>query len=137
MGGVLTLAVPLPRAYPAGACVRFVLTSAIVCELIGGGACTSICTPVTLLYGSSFPDVSPGKIYSHAIVLGGTGPFAIVSDNLPAWMTKTVTGNTVLFGGTAPDPAVDFNASIVVSNCGGASTVTVSPTVCRCEPVGI
>jgi hypothetical protein len=137
LGAVLTLAAPLPRAYPAGACARYVLTGAIVCEMIGSGSCSANCQPVSILHGADFPDVKPSKDYAHAVVLGGTAPFALVSDSFPSWMTKTIVGNVLMLGGTAPATAVDFAATAVVSNCGGGSTATVTPTICRCAPVGL
>lgn len=103
---------------------RFVVTGDCVpsispmLEAIGNSG--EACVPVAIVGDPSLPDGLDGGVYNYAITLSGTAPFTLFNVVKPAWMTITVTGNTINFGGT-PDTG-DIGEGIAVGfdigNCG-------------------
>lgn len=85
--------------------------------------------PPTITSGGTFPDATVGVAYNHDVVIAGTQPFTIANIVAPAWMTVTLTGDTVNLSGT-PMPG-DVGTGIAVSfditnNC---ATLPISDTI--------
>jgi len=122
------------RAWPAGACVSYVITTAIVCEFIAQGGCNSsigTCTPVS--YGTkSIPAAVIGSAWSAVVAF--TNSTGIVVDAKPSWVTSTVNGTAVILTGTPPIGAVSEPIIVRATGC-SSSVVVVHDTVSICEQV--
>jgi hypothetical protein len=144
VGGVLQLAAPLQKAYTQGSCVRFVVSLAVVCELIAQGGCTVpvataapppvTCARPSFVAGMPLPEFELGAIAEHAIAWDGVGPFTVSVLVKPSWMTTSVVGNVLVIGGTPPDDtAINFQATIT-NACG---TTEINSRVCYCNIAGV
>lgn len=67
----------------------------------------------------TLPDASVGDSYSFNIPFGGDTPLSISAIVKPNWMTISLIGSTVFFGGTPNDPFLDQDVSFVITNACG------------------
>jgi len=113
------------RAFAAGSCVSYVITTATICDLISSGDCGGPlgCMPLSVLAGSVLPSPESGIPYSHAIAWAGTSPATVTVLKKPAWMTVTPTGATtgtsLVLSGIPGSPADGDSVQIAIINCGG------------------
>lgn len=91
------------------------------------------CVAVAISGTPNLPNIEAGDPYAYVINLTGTAPFDIVSVIKPAWMTITVVGSTIQFGGTpdAGDVGTAIPVSFTVRNCimGAPDTQDFSDTL--------
>jgi hypothetical protein len=79
---------------------------------------TEECVPAAIV-PSDLPDATGGSPYNAIVNLTGTAPFSIGSIVKPSWMTISIVGSQVIFGGTPPDAAEDDSeVSFTIDNCG-------------------
>lgn len=128
------------RAFAAGSCVAYVITTATICALINSGECDDIpgCTPLTVVAGSDFPAAETGLPYAHAIAWTGTASATVTVLAKPSWMTVTpvgvTAGSSVVLTGT---PGVSTDGDIVqlaITNCGGK--YETNQRLAYCTPAG-
>ena len=129
------------HAFVKGSCVRYVLTTSTVCELIsvGGCAASASCTALKVVAGKTLPAAVGGLAYSHVIAWEGTAPFTVTVLQKPAWMTITptgsTTGNAAVFSGTPVAPTTDDFVQFVIENCGGK--YELNQRLDYCAPFGV
>ena len=71
------------------------------------------CITPSLQSGFALPDADANLVYNSSFYIGGTAPFTLSAITKPAWMTITLSGTTILFGGK---PATsDVGSAIPVS----------------------
>lgn len=82
------------RSFVAGACVKYVLLTSSICELIAAGGCAAVatCVPLNVTAGKVFSDAESGLQYSHALAWEGTAPFTVTVLQKPSWMTSPPSG---------------------------------------------
>lgn len=143
-GGDINLATGLDASFPAGSCLRFVLTTQIVCEMIAAGGCVTAvaaasCTPVKVLAGAVIPDIVVGELFEWVIALSGTAPFSVSALIAPSWMNISPIGATnttsILLSGTPPDGTA-LSLQILVTGCNGSSVMIVQ-RLCYCYAAGV
>lgn len=128
------------RAFAAGSCVSYVITTVTICDLINSGQCDDLpgCVPLTVVAGSNFPAATTGLPYAHAIAWTGSASATVVVLRKPSWMTVTPTGVTagssVVLSGT---PGISTDGDIVqlaITNCGGK--YETNQRLAYCTPAG-
>lgn len=127
------------RAFAAGSCVSYVITTATICDLINSGECADTdCIPLTIVAGSTFPAAATGLPYSHVIAWTGDAPATVTVLQKPAWMGVTPTGVTggtsVVLSGT-PGVSTDGDiVQLVIESCGGK--YETNQRLAYCSPAG-
>lgn len=120
------------RAFVAGSCVRYRITTDVVCELISQGGCgaTGTCTPVSL-GATSVPAAVVGVPYTAVFAFNNATSVTAVTK--PSWATETVTGSTLILTGT---PTSDGDLVIRANGCSN-SVVIVNQKIELCEQIGV
>lgn len=96
----------------------------------------AICVPVSIDNAPVYlPDGIFGVAYYYVMNLIGTQTFALSSVVKPAWMTITVSGNTIVFTGTPTPLATGVTVSFTITNC-TSQTATFSDTINVIAPAG-
>lgn len=96
----------------------------------------AICVPVVIDNAPVYlPDGIFGVAYYYVMSLTGTPTFAISAVTKPAWMTITVTGNTVVFTGTPTPLATGVTVGFTLTNC-TSQTAVYSDTINVVAPAG-
>ena len=135
VGGTLTMERTNGRGFVAGACVRFRVTSKVVCDLIAQGGCTAattICTVVT--YGTkSVPAAVIGQPWSAIVAF--TNAISVTVEAKPSWATAVVNGSVAVLTGTPPAGAATEPLIVKANGC-NASIVVVHDSIQICEQVG-
>jgi hypothetical protein len=120
------------RAFVAGSCVRYRVTTDVVCELIAQGGCAGggVCTPVSL-GATSVPAAVIGTPYTAVFAFNNATSVTAVTK--PAWATATVTGSTLILTGT---PTTGGDLVIRANGCNN-SVVIVNQKIELCEQIGV
>lgn len=121
------------RAWATGACVSYVMTTSIVCELIAQGGCaaTGTCTAVT--YGTkSVPQAVIGKPWSAVVAFANST--AVSVEAKPSWASAVINTGVAILTGTPPVGAVTEPLIVKANGC-NASVVVVHDSVSICEQV--
>lgn len=92
----------------------------------------STCDPLSLVGGAPvFSDAQAGSVYNFVVNLNGDAPFAVTVNNKPAWMTVSLVGAVLTFGGTPSN--TDLGTGIVVDvtviNCSGTNSERIFDTI--------
>lgn len=96
----------------------------------------AICVPVSIDNAPVYlPDGIFGVAYYYVMSLIGTPTFTLSSVVKPAWMTITVTGNTIVFTGTPTPLVTGATVSFTITNC-TSQTATFSDTINVVAPAG-
>ena len=128
------------RAFAAGSCVSYVITTTTICDLINSGDCDGLatCLALEVMAGSDFPAADTGLPYAHALAWTGTSPATVTVLRKPSWMVVTPTGptsgNSVVLSGT---PGVSTDGDVVqlaIANCGGK--FETNQRLVYCTPAG-
>ena len=120
------------RAFVAGSCVRYKVTTDVVCALISQGGCaaTETCNPVSL-GATSVPGAVVGQPYTAVFAFNNATSIAAVTK--PSWATETVTGSTLILTGT---PTTGGDLVIRANGCNN-SVVLVNQKIELCEQIGV
>lgn len=86
------------------------------------------CTPVSIDESPLLPDGEIGSAYDYVINLLGTTPFTLTSIVKRSWMTITVIGSTIEFGGIPDVEETNVDVSFTINNC-DADTVDFAQTI--------
>lgn len=134
VGGQVTMVRTQGKNFASNTCVRYQVTTDVVCDLISQGGCsaTENCTPIGKPT-HSFPNAVIGSQWTGVVVFPhGTG---ITVTNKPSWATEEISVGTVTFTGTPVGTDTDLTFTIVGTGCNG-SISTFAGFVNVCEPVG-
>lgn len=120
------------RAFVAGSCVRYKVTTDVVCELIAQGGCGGggTCTAVSL-GATSVPAAVIGQPYTAVFAFNNATSVTAVTK--PSWATETVTGSTLILTGT---PTTGGDLVIRANGCNN-SVVIVNQKIELCEQIGV
>lgn len=107
-----------------------------------GGSCANQSTPIYSSIGTAggcdsvsidgstdLPNATVGTPYSYNIGLDGDTPFALANIIKPSWMTISISGFVVTFGGTPVGPGTSIPVSFDITNCEGTFSVTVNDAI--------
>lgn len=134
VSGTLTMERTSGRGFVAGACVRFRVTSKVVCDLIAQGGCTATSTCTAVTYGTkSVPTAVIGQPWSAIVAFANATTVTVEAK--PSWATATINDGSAILTGTPPVGAVTEPLIIKANGC-NASMVVVHDSVSICEQVG-
>lgn len=96
---------------------EYILGNPVTVEYVKAAACVPVTIPGTVAFPNAIKDVA----YSYSFDVPGTAPITLDNIVKPAWMTLSITGNTVTASGTPGegDVAEDVPVSFDLTNCGG------------------
>jgi hypothetical protein len=134
VSGQVTMVRTQGKNFASNTCVRYQVTTDVVCDLIAQGGCsaTASCTPIGKAT-SSFQSAVVGAQWVGVVVFpNGTGIDVTVK---PSWVTQEISAGTVTFKGTPPTISSDVSFVVVGTGCNG-SISTFTGSIGICEPVG-
>lgn len=134
VGGTLTIERTNGRSFVAGACVRFRVTSKVVCDLIAQGGCAATTTCTAVSYGTkSVPTAVIGQPWSAIVAFANAA--SVTVEAKPSWATAVINSGTAILTGTPPVGAATEPLIVKANGC-NASMVVVHDSIQICQQVG-
>jgi len=97
------------------------------------GVCCQNCPIAAVDANFILPDAVAGQAYNASFPILGNGPFSLIVNSKPAWMTITLEpGGNVSFTGNPVAPGdldEEAGVSIVVNNCGKEALIGLDTTI--------
>ncbi len=120
------------RAFVGGACVRYRVTTKVVCEIVSQGGCESSegCDPVAI-GAQSIPSAVIGSEWVGVVAFSNATGIAVTEK--PSWVTVAVSDGTAILKGTPPVGSA--SSALVVRGNGCNSVVLVHTSIEVCEAV--